>query len=268
LCGALSPGGCAGPVKRRPTLPSAHQVDRPPLVFHSDFPLASQHRLLEELTALRGDLGRRLGVASSNEPIDVYLFDDAERFNTFVRRHHPEFPARRAFFLETDTRLVVYAQWGDRVAEDLRHEVAHAYLHAVVPNLPLWLDEGLAEYCEVPRGGRGLNLPHLQLLLARLENGGWEPDLARLERLPPDLDMSLEDYAEVWAWVHFLLESRPDRRALLTGYLADLRQYGWAEPVSALVSQRVTAPEAALVAHVRQLGALLRYQPTSEKSSS
>ena len=53
---------------------------------------------------------------------------------------------RRAFFVETDTQLSVYAQWGDRVAEDLRHEVTHGYLHAVVPNVPLWIDEGLAEF--------------------------------------------------------------------------------------------------------------------------
>jgi hypothetical protein len=70
--------------------------------------------------------------------------------------HHPNLPRRRAFFVETDTRLSVYAYWGDRVAEDLRHEVVHGYLHAVVPHLPLWLDEGLAEYFEVPRGLSGL----------------------------------------------------------------------------------------------------------------
>ncbi len=49
------------------------------------------------------------------------------------RANIPSFPARRAFFVETDTRLAVYAYWGDRIAEDLRHEVAHGYLHACVP---------------------------------------------------------------------------------------------------------------------------------------
>ena len=76
---------------------------------------------------------------------------------SFFRDRYPDFPKRRAFFVETDTQLAVYAQWGDRVAEDLRHEVAHGYLHAIVPSIPLWLDEGLAEYFEVPRGQNGLN---------------------------------------------------------------------------------------------------------------
>ena len=43
----------------------------------------------------------------------------------------------RAFFVESDTRLNIYAYWGDRVAEDLRHEVTHGYLHAMVPHSAL-----------------------------------------------------------------------------------------------------------------------------------
>ena len=31
-------------------------------------------------------------------------------------------------------------------------------------------------------------------------------------------------YAEAWAWIHFLLHTTPERRALLLGYLGDLRQ--------------------------------------------
>jgi hypothetical protein len=258
VIGASSITGCAGPVKHRTTLPSQHRVDRTPLLFHSDFPLASQHRLLEDLTMRRADVTHCLGIPTSNEPIHVYLFEDAERFNSFVGRHHPDFPARRAFFLETDTRLVVYAQWGDRVAEDLRHEVTHAYVHAVVPNLPLWLDEGLAEYYEVPRGARGLNMAHLHHLLSRMENGPWVPDLTRLEHLPQDSDMTLDDYAEAWAWVHFLVESHPGHRTLLHGYLQDLRVYGWAEPISARLSRRLATPELVLPAYIQQLSAVVR----------
>ena len=104
-----------------------------------------------------------------------------------MRLHHPEFPDRRAFFVETDARLSVYAQWGDRMAEDLRHEVTHGYLHSVVPNVPLWLDEGIAKFYEVPRGQRGLNRPLLDRLLARIEREHWQPDLRRLEQFPADV---------------------------------------------------------------------------------
>jgi hypothetical protein len=130
---------------------------REQLIFHSDFELPRQHRLLDDVTALRMDIASRLGVPASDEPVHVYLFESAESYGAFANKYFPKSTPRRAFFLETDTRLNVYAQWGDNVAEDLRHETTHGYLHAVVRNLPLWLDEGIAEYFEVPRGQQGRN---------------------------------------------------------------------------------------------------------------
>ena len=256
LCGlavGLAGSGCVAWSTPRLTLPARHSVVREQLVIHSDFPLASSHRLFQELTARRRDLEEQLAIPGSDEPIHVYLFDNAGRFEAFVRLYHPDFPDRRAFFLETDTRLQVYAQWGDRVAEDLRHEVTHGYMHSVVPNLPLWLDEGLAEYAEVPRGHHGLNGAHLEQLLGRLEQGGWQPDLARLEKLDPAFDMSQEDYAESWAWVHFLLETHSDHRDLIRSYLRDLRRYGSAEPVSVRLHARLREPDRALIEYVRHL---------------
>ena len=174
--------GCRG-LPRPAVLPTEHEVPAEQLVFHSDFDLPNDHRLVRELTAERSHICDALDLPPSTEPIDVYLFRDAEMYGQYLARHFPLVPSRRAFFLETDTRLAVYAHWSDRAAEDLRHEVAHGYLHAAVPNLPLWLDEGLAEYFEVPRGRGGWNQPHLDLLSDMIEHNGWQPDLERLERL-------------------------------------------------------------------------------------
>ena len=247
--------GCMHFGKPRLTLPGGHTVVRGQLVVHSDFPLAATHRLLEELTARRMDLSDRLAIPVSEEPIHVYLFDEADRFGGFVRLNYPEFPPRRAYFLETDTRLQVYAQWGDRVAEDLRHEVTHGYLHSVVPNLPLWLDEGLAEFFEVPRGHGGLNRVHLDWLAASVQLGEWRPNLGRLETLDRPFEMNQGDYAEAWAWVHFLLEAGPEHRRLLCAYLSDLRGQGAAEPLSVRLRRHLGDPERALVEHVRRLAA-------------
>jgi hypothetical protein len=232
------------------------------LVFHSDFALPANHRLLEELTARRSDLEEKLGLPRSDEPIHVYLFDSPQEFKEFVRQKHPDFPPRRAFFLETDTRLLVYAQWGDRVAEDLRHEVTHGYLHSVISDVPLWLDEGLAEYGEAPRTQRGVNREHLKYLGQQIRQGLWQPDLARLERLATSGDLTQAQYAESWAWVHFLLESRPERAVALRDYLAALRQKGAAEPLSARLARIDPNPEEALAAHVAELsGRAVRGSP-------
>ncbi|GAG46220.1 unnamed protein product, partial [marine sediment metagenome] len=96
LLAGLFGAGCAGPWTHRLTLPTGNELVREQLVFHSDFPLPSQHRLFEELIVRRRDLAERLRAPVSDEPIHVYLFEDAERFDTFVRLYHPEFPDRRA----------------------------------------------------------------------------------------------------------------------------------------------------------------------------
>ena len=248
--------GCSALPTRPLSLPSRYTIVREPLVVYGDFPVDAHHRLLDELILLRADVSRVLGLPGSSERVHVYLFESTDRFKRFMRVYHPEMPARRAFFLETDTRLLVYAQWGDRVAEDLRHEVTHAYLHAVAPNLPLWLDEGLAEYFEVPRGYAGLNRENLNAVVARIEQGTWAPDLGRLEGLAPTAEMTHDEYAESWAWVHFLLHGGFGGDELLRGYLADLRHDASTEPLSRRLASVVPAPDEVLGSHVRQLASV------------
>jgi hypothetical protein len=249
---ALAAVGCrAWPTPSQ--LPSGSVLVREQLVVYSDFPLPRQHRLVDELAALRGDMSTKFALPVSDEPIHVYLFDSPGRYQAFMTLHHPELPSRRAFFFESDTRLEVYAHWGDRVAEDLRHETAHGYLHAVVPNLPLWLDEGLAEFFEVPRGHGGLNRPHVDELYGALQTGAWRPALFRLEQLQSGQEMTQRDYAESWAWVHFLLETEPARRDLLRGYLHTLRANASAEPLSSQIRRLIPNPEQALADYLTYL---------------
>jgi hypothetical protein len=120
------------------------------LVFHCDF------ELRPIIGWSRTDAGGPTSASAdrSAEPIGVSV-RDADSYGQFLSKRFPSVPSRRAFFVESDTRLAVYAHWSDRVGEDLRHEVAHGYLHSMVQGLPLWLDEGLAEYFEVPRGNNG-----------------------------------------------------------------------------------------------------------------
>jgi hypothetical protein len=246
-------GGCAGSLASRLTLPERNTLTRDQLIIHGDFPLAAHHRLFEELTAQRVDLCRRLALPFSDEPIHIYLFESPERFDGFMRIHHPEFPDRRAFFVETDARLAVYARWGDRMAEDLRHEVTHGYLHSVLPNVPLWLDEGIAEFHEISRGQRGLNRPHLDRLLIRIERERWQPNLPRLEELSATTSMSQDDYGEAWAWVHLLLESRPEALDALRGYVAEMRREGTAKPLFPRIAATSAQPNALLLDHIRRL---------------
>jgi hypothetical protein len=222
-------------------LPRASEVTAGQLVIHADFPLAGQHRLVRELDGLRIDVSQELGLPVSDEPVHLYLFETPDRYDAFVAARYPGFPARRAFFVETDTTLSVFAAWQDRIAEDLRHETTHGYVHAVVPAVPLWLDEGIAEFFETPRTERGLHRGHAAHLAGRMLEGTWRPDVERLEAVLAAGDLTQDHYAEAWCWVHWLLRTTPERRALLQDYLADVRRDPATPPLSARIRHQLPA---------------------------
>ncbi len=237
-------------------LPSRTEVVAGQLLIHADFSLAGQHRLVRELESLRTEVSQELGLPISDEPVHLYLFENPARYEAFVAARFPGFPARRAFFVETDTTLSVFAAWQDRVAEDLRHETTHGYVHAVVPAVPLWLDEGIAEYFELPKSQQGRHEPHLAHLSGRLIEGTWRPDMARMEALAAAGEMSQDHYAEAWCWVHWLLTTSPERRMLLENYLADLRRDPATAPLSIRLRQSGPSDLAAeLRGHVEMLSA-------------
>lgn len=244
---------CSALPRAQSELPTKFSIIRDQLEIHSNMRLPGRHRMLNELVSERAELLDRLNLPSSEEPVHVYLFDSENRFHEFMERFYPGLPLRRAFFVQSDVRLAVYAHWSDRVAEDLRHEVAHGYLHSIVPNVSLWLDEGLAEFAEVTPGSNGLNEPHARLLLEQLAKGAWRPNLPRLEGLTSAGDMTQLDYAESWAWVHWLLTTDPSRLALLRGYLREVQANGAPEPLSRTLTRTSADFTTPLIEHLRSL---------------
>jgi hypothetical protein len=231
----------------------AHPTTIGQLVLHADFVLPPEHRMLTELVAEREVICEQLKIPQSKEQIQVHLFADEASYRQHVSRKFPGIPERRAIFVETDVELSVFAHWGASVAEDLRHEVAHGYLHASVPNIPLWLDEGLAEYFEVGRGRRGFNRMHVDYLNGQLAVGHWRPLLPRLEQLTTAADMKQLEYAESWLWVHFLLNSPDGKAVLLTDYLAALRTGEPVAPLSERINGVVDQPATALLEHLKSI---------------
>jgi len=224
-----------------------------PLILHCNFALPQRQRLVDQLVRQRSVLNEKLNLTSSWEPVHVYLFANDRAYYDFLGRKFPDFPTRRALFVETDSRLNVYAYWGDHGVEDLRHEVTHGYLHSAVPRIPLWLDEGLAEYFEVGGNQQGYHRAHRALLLQQSRTTGWRPDLARLEALESAGKMTQLDYAESWAWVYFLLQTSNQRRTLLAQYLADLQESPAVEPLSRRLGKHLARADLALIEHLESL---------------
>lgn len=246
LAGAKPPASASA----APAVPPA--IERGLLVIHADFALPPDNFLINELVAERQLIADRLGVPAADKQVHIYLYAEEAAYRTVVTALFPGFAERRAVFVDNPAQLAVYAHWNDRVAEDLRHEVAHGYLHAAVPNLPPWLDEGLAEYFEVGPQRAGLNAAHVAYLRNQLAANAWRPNLPRLEGLTAAA-MTQADYAEAWLWVHWMLATPLDQPSPLTPHLAGLAAGQPSAPLSSTIAQRWPQADAALVEHLRRL---------------
>lgn len=246
-------GGCTT-TPNEPSLPIRNSLVNDELVIHSNFELPADHRLVEDLVVRRREISNLLGIPPSETPIDVYLFDSPNSFRRYMLKSHPDFPNRRALFVKDKGSLTIYAAWNPRLAEDLRHEVTHGYLHRVADGIPLWLDEGLAEFFEVERGRNGVNSSHVFLLANEFEAGRWQPNLKRLEQLQSAAAMTQMDYAESWLWIHFLLTNESaSRKPIVQAHLHQRIQNGQAFPVSAAVEREYPNSEAELLLHLDAL---------------
>lgn len=210
-------------------LPTRHTVRAEQLLVQSDIKLPKTHPLLKDLEALRTTISTTLDLPVQEQPVTVYLFADETRYAQYLQSAYPNLPPRRAYFVGTQKELAVYTFWGERIQEDLRHEYTHGVLHASLKDVPLWLDEGLAEYFEVTEPPLGYNRDYVQKMRTALAEG-WRPNLTRLEQLDAVAQMQKGDYFESWAWVHFLLHEGDDGRGVLLDYLRELRtnpKPGW-----------------------------------------
>jgi hypothetical protein len=213
--------------KPLPPPPGRYTFRIPPYVFLSDFEVKRDLPLFQELAKLSDQVYRELQLVPGHSAVQVYLFDTKERYDQFMHATYPDLPLRRAFFiarpraLGNGDDLMVYTRWGERVQQDLRHELTHALLHSVIRDVPLWLDEGLAEYFELPPDCHGVNASHVETLRRDL-GVSFQPDLDRLEKMKDVNEMKGPEYREAWLWVHWMLNSREAKTVLLT-YLQDLR---------------------------------------------
>lgn len=227
-------GGCVATSNELVSLPARNSIESDQLIVLSDFRIPSTSPLIGDLKQLRQQVCTTLDLPYSSRPVTVYLFKDELTYTQYIRTTYPKLPERRAYFVKKTPgdELAVYTSWGEQIQEDLRHEFTHGLLHAALQTPPLWLDEGLAEYFEVPglQVG-GVNRNDASRLTQGLADG-WRPNIHRLEGLTEVDKMSRADYREAWAWVHFMLHSSPETRQVLLTYLHDLRTSKNPSPLS------------------------------------
>jgi hypothetical protein len=240
-----------------PAPPGRYTFRIAPFVFRSDFEIQRDLPLFEELAKLSAQVYRELRLTPSRSAVQVYLFENKERYEQFMQAVYPNLPPRRAFFIAQQRAmgsaddLLVYTRWGERVQQDLRHELTHALLHSVIREVPLWLDEGLAEYFELPPSCHGVNAAHVETLRRDL-GVSFRPDLDRLEHMKDVKDMNRSEYREAWLWVHLMLRT-PAAKKVLLEYLQELRTNHNPGPLTPRLAPVFASLPDAFENHLRQL---------------
>lgn len=236
-------------------------------VFRSTFPLSEAETTKVGLIELEAELQRILRLGNSNQPLEVQLFASEEEYLSVIQANHPKISKRRALFIGHGEMATVYAYKQDELAVDLRHECTHALLHSDLPDLPLWLDEGLAEYFEPPSSQRANGDSHLNHLLNQL-------DANRLIRIV-DLEQENEfaafdenDYLFAWAWVHFLLHGPKEASEALWRYLACIRGETVAQPLSSMLVKASPRYEEQFLTHFRRWPEVVKQGKVSPRSQS
>lgn len=238
---AAGPGGLCGA-----EWPDEYQAG--PFFCHADFPLAPHHEFLNGLPQLERDLSEALGIHPVHEPIHLFLFQKKSTYYGYVKQYFPDVPSRKALFIKGRGPGMVFAHLGDDFEVDLRHECTHALLNASLPMVPLWLDEGLAEYYEVPADQRVSGNPHRWVIQwsVRLSQ---VPRLEALERVRDLPEMGRMRYRQAWAWVHFMLAGPPEAREELRRFLADIQSLTPPGQLSQRLRERLPDLEGAFAKH-------------------
>ena len=217
---------------------------------HADFQLENFDRLWSEMGKLEIDLRQHLRVAPVKEPIHLFLFRDEKIYRDYIGLHFSDVPYRKALYIKAGGPGMVFAYLNDEFANDVRHEGTHALLHASLPVVPLWLDEGLAEYFEVPAAERAFGNPHLGKTrwAARFAQ---VPRLEDLESIHNLNEMGAAEYRHAWAWVHFMLHGPAEAHEELVAFLEAIGSHSPPGVLSTRLRKRMPDVNVRFVEHFR-----------------
>lgn len=223
-----------------------------PFIIQARFSLAPYEKLFTELPDLERELSRTLGISAAKQPIYVYLYSDANQYREFIHKQFPKVPYRSALFVVEGGLPGVYTYRKADLDVDLRHECTHALLHASLPVVPLWLDEGIAKYFEVPASQRAFDHPYFDDLKWKWSlRLGMVRSMESLEQRDDLTQMDAADYRYSWAWVHFMLHGPVAAHEVLVRYLACYQQSTPPGKLSVRLAEAVPNPNEQMIQHFK-----------------
>jgi hypothetical protein len=203
-------------------------------LFHSTVHESILRKHIDRLVLLPKEIEKSLGIELRECSIRVVVLSNAHEYDRYVSLHFPKAPKRRALFLQHRGPGLVLTYFHEDWIEDARHECTHAILHANGIRLPVWLDEGLAEYFEREQIDRRIHPVHFPAVVSQLRYG-QVVDLEEFEQQDHVLDS--KSYRDAWSVVAFLLHLNDESRQALQSFVQD-RKTGAA---AGLLSRRLSS---------------------------
>lgn len=222
-----------------------------PYLIRSEFALRDVQGLVDDLGDLQTDIERLLKLKCDPGEIQIHLFRSRGGYVDYLSKRVPDGTKRQALFVQGTDAGRVYAYRHNGLDTDVRHETTHALLHTALPYVPLWLDEGLAEYFEVAPGLREKRNPHRAELQRAIVWGGWRPSLERLEAKRELLQMGKDDYRDSWGVIHFVLHGPPAAREALAKYFEEIESGKAPTPLSQHLRRRIPDLDQKIVDHLK-----------------
>lgn len=224
-------------------------------IIHSDFPIDRQSKLLSELDSVRRDVRDLLELPAQESLIHIVLFRTQSEYQRYMRAYFPAIPERRAIFIQDRGPGMLFTYRHSNVASDLRHEVAHALLNTAEHPLPLWLDEGLAEYFECARESRWKGSPYLADILNLSHHRRIRP-LENLAAVAKFDEFTADHYRDSWAWVHFFLHRNQQTREALVQVLHQHSRGERPASLDSFLQNQFASIEGELAAHFSSLSSV------------
>ena len=217
-------------------------------IIQSEIPLGPYQNFLNELATHQQTIQQTLGLYGCDKPVNVTIFRNRRNYQNYLSARAPAGKNRRALFLKSQGQGNIFVFKQSRMLSDLRHEVTHATIHNALPDIPQWLDEGIAGYFGEAPHKRVWHHRHLGMtrFMACLHQA---PSIERLENKIALASFQGSDYRKAWAWVHFLLHESPQSRGVLIGYLWQLQQGEDPGLFSEYLSAFITNPQTRLIRH-------------------
>ena len=204
---------------------------------YSNLPAFASDKMKRDVNHIYKILTKGLGVSQLNPiQLNLKLFDDNVAFNRYKKQVAPTLGSAGGFYISHLNEASVYTGRNNhRMYAVSRHEATHVIVNGAFGSMPVWLNEGLAEYFEQLRFQRTM------LRIIDL-NPGHLRRLSRFNRISLSSYFNLTakqwysesnkhfNYALGWSIVYFLMSSRHDKQFLR--YLLDHLGHHYCKPFS------------------------------------